>query len=369
MRIAILALCCLLLASPALAGTKTFTASETLVMGEKDSKDGVRRLCLDRARRAILEQAGVYLESTSTVKDLALDKDELRLFSAAFIPFKPARVEFTPKGDTLEVSCSVEADVDPEDVKRQVFDKFINEEVVSLRTKVDMLSDRLNEYNSRESVQKVGYFSKEFRNYLAKEYGYGQPSKPVSVPPAAPAPQEEGEWVVLDESPGPSPSTPRAEQGEWIVLDEADELVRNSREQYDRFAEAIAPLCPQFREQDKDPEFVAWLQYEGLDKAVQQAFAQGDVKRLAHIFNRYVQETGATYPSLIYYRFATAIAPICPQFLEQDVDPIFQNWLVRVGESKAVKRAYFSGDIVEVARIFNRYIIQTGATYPSFLSK
>ncbi|MDK2957819.1 MAG: hypothetical protein PWQ57_3317 [Desulfovibrionales bacterium] len=73
---------------------------------------------------------------------------------------------------------------------------------------------------------------------------------------------------------------------------------QTQRTQYDRFAEAIAPLCPQFKEQDDDPEFVAWLEYDGSSQAVQQAFAQGDVKRLARIFNRYVQETGATYPSL-----------------------------------------------------------------------
>jgi hypothetical protein len=161
MRTAILALAVLLLASPALAGTRAFTASETLVMGEQDSKADMRRLCLARAKRDILERAGVFLESSTTVKNLALDKDELNLFSAAFIPFETVDVSFTPQGDTLAVSCEVKAAVDPEEVKTQVLKARENEAVMKvikkLQTEIDTLRRVFLDFTQHPDIPIIKY--------------------------------------------------------------------------------------------------------------------------------------------------------------------------------------------------------------------
>ena len=73
------------LASPsiALGNVETFKATHTYVLGDDDSKDDARQRCLLEAKRKILEQAGVYIESISQVKNLALTKDTITSYAAA----------------------------------------------------------------------------------------------------------------------------------------------------------------------------------------------------------------------------------------------------------------------------------------------
>ena len=60
---AITLLVVIILPPVAFAEVQTFTATHTYILGDHDSKDDARQRCLLEAKRKILEQAGVYLES------------------------------------------------------------------------------------------------------------------------------------------------------------------------------------------------------------------------------------------------------------------------------------------------------------------
>ena len=59
----IILLAALVLPPVAFAEIQTFTATHTYFLGDHDSKDDARQRCLLEAKRKILEQAGVYIES------------------------------------------------------------------------------------------------------------------------------------------------------------------------------------------------------------------------------------------------------------------------------------------------------------------
>src|SRR5881628_2769207 len=77
----------------AFAEVQTFTATHTYILGDHDSKDDARQRCLLEAKRKVLEQAGVYIESASEVKDFALTKDKITSFAAAVMQVKDTTEE------------------------------------------------------------------------------------------------------------------------------------------------------------------------------------------------------------------------------------------------------------------------------------
>jgi hypothetical protein len=79
------------LPTTAFAENKTFTATHTYILGEHDSKDDARQRCLLEAKRKILEQAGVYIESASEVKNFDLTKDKITSFAAAVMHIKDTK--------------------------------------------------------------------------------------------------------------------------------------------------------------------------------------------------------------------------------------------------------------------------------------
>ena len=73
------------------AEIQTFTATHTYVLGDHDSKDDARQRCLLKTKRKVLEQAGVYIESVSEVKNFDLTKDKITLFAAAVMQIKDTK--------------------------------------------------------------------------------------------------------------------------------------------------------------------------------------------------------------------------------------------------------------------------------------
>lgn len=119
-------------AIPASANTKTIEADYSLVMGDNMSKREARRICLAEAKRKLVEQAGVWLESETTIKNFKLVKDELRLFSAAFI--SPVIVEQSEKvdGSTFRFYTKVRANVSPERIRSQILEATQNKSVMAV---------------------------------------------------------------------------------------------------------------------------------------------------------------------------------------------------------------------------------------------
>jgi hypothetical protein len=78
----VLSFVCLAAPSVASAQVQTFTSTHTYILGDHDSKDDARQRCLLETKRKILEQAGVYIESASEVKNFDLTKDTITSFAA-----------------------------------------------------------------------------------------------------------------------------------------------------------------------------------------------------------------------------------------------------------------------------------------------
>ena len=110
------------LVAPALASTRvqTFTATHTYIMGDYDSKDDARQRCLLEVQRKILEQAGVYIESASEVKDFQLTKDTITSFAAAVMQVQDSKEEVGFQQGHMTLTLKLTAQVNLAAVGKQL---------------------------------------------------------------------------------------------------------------------------------------------------------------------------------------------------------------------------------------------------------
>jgi TPR repeat protein len=116
----IVLLTALILPTVAFAEIKTFTATHTYVLGDHDSKDDARQRCLLETKRKILEQAGVYIESASEVKDLQLTKDKITSFAAAVMQVRDTKEKVGFENGHMTLTLTTTAQVDLEEVRKQL---------------------------------------------------------------------------------------------------------------------------------------------------------------------------------------------------------------------------------------------------------
>ena len=99
---------------------KTVTAENKCVMGENDSRNDVRKMCFLWAKRKVLNQAGVYIESTTIAKNYRLSKDEISSYSAALLQVETITEKWDFVGDNLVFKIKVKADVDTGYLEKQL---------------------------------------------------------------------------------------------------------------------------------------------------------------------------------------------------------------------------------------------------------
>jgi hypothetical protein len=110
----------LILPPVAFAEVQTFTATHTYILGDRDSKEDARQRCLLETKRKILEQAGVYIESASEVKNFDLTKDTITSFAAAVMHVKDSKENFGFENGHMTLMLTIKADVDLEEVHKQL---------------------------------------------------------------------------------------------------------------------------------------------------------------------------------------------------------------------------------------------------------
>ena len=110
----------LILPPVAFAEVQTFTATHTYILGDRDSKEDARQRCLLETKRKILEQAGVYIESASEVKNFDLTKDTITSFAAAVMHVKDSKEDFGFENGHMTLMLTIKADVDLEEVHKQL---------------------------------------------------------------------------------------------------------------------------------------------------------------------------------------------------------------------------------------------------------
>lgn len=116
----IILLVALILPPVAFAEVQTFTATHTYILGDHDSKDDARQRCLLEAKRKVLEQAGVYIESASEVKNFDLTKDKITSFAAAVMQVKDTKEEVSFQQGHMTLTLKLTAQVDLAEVRKQL---------------------------------------------------------------------------------------------------------------------------------------------------------------------------------------------------------------------------------------------------------
>jgi len=139
----IILLATLLLPTLAVAEVQTFTATHTYILGDHDSKDDARQRCLLETKRKILEQAGVYIESASEVKNFDLTKDQITSFAAAVMQVKDTREEVGYQQEHMTMTLKLTAQVDLAEVRKQLaahqVDAGVRDDVAAQRERLKRL--------------------------------------------------------------------------------------------------------------------------------------------------------------------------------------------------------------------------------------
>lgn len=116
----------LFLPTVASAEVKTFTATHTYILGDHDSKDDARQRCLLEAKRKVLEQAGVLIESASEVKDFQLTKDKITSFASAVMQVKDTKEKFGFENEHMTLTLTIKADVNLTEVRKQLASRQVD---------------------------------------------------------------------------------------------------------------------------------------------------------------------------------------------------------------------------------------------------
>ena len=102
------------------AETQTYTATHTYILGDRDSKEDARQRCMLEAKRKVLEQAGVYIESVSEVNNFDLTKDKITSFAAAVMQVKDTKEEVGFRQGHMTLTIKLTAQVDLTEVRKQL---------------------------------------------------------------------------------------------------------------------------------------------------------------------------------------------------------------------------------------------------------
>ena len=157
----IVLLTALILPPVALAEVQTFTATHTYILGDHDSKDDARQRCLLEAKRKILEQAGVYIESASEMKNFDLTKDKITSFAAAVMQVKDTKENFGFENGHMTMTLKLTAQVDLVEVRKQLaarqIDAGVRDDVAAQKERLKRLEARLEAMQQQQSGQSSGH--------------------------------------------------------------------------------------------------------------------------------------------------------------------------------------------------------------------
>lgn len=143
------------------AEIQTFIATHTYILGDHDSKDDARQRCLLETKRKILEQAGVYIESASEVKNFDLTKDKVTSFAAAVMQVKDTKEEVSFQQGHMAMTLKLTAQVDLVEVRKQLVarqvDAGVRDDVAAQKERLKRLEARLEAMQQQQSGQSSGH--------------------------------------------------------------------------------------------------------------------------------------------------------------------------------------------------------------------
>ena len=148
------------------AALKTIEESCEYVMGDNDTKLDAKRLCLIEGKRKILERVGTYIESSTTVLNYNLTKDEIKTYAAGLIKTDIISEQTTFNGQNTVMHMKIRADVDTSLLEAKMIeihkDKDLSakyskvaEEYKNLENQIRELQDKLRKNSDWASVEKA----------------------------------------------------------------------------------------------------------------------------------------------------------------------------------------------------------------------
>jgi tetratricopeptide (TPR) repeat protein len=132
-------------ADSALAEVRTITATGEYRMGDNDTRTDAKRLALLDAKRLALEQAGVYIESITEVKNLDLAKEEIRAYTAGIVEVVELTTRTVMESESTVVRVDVTAKIDTDVVTRQIEALRQNQDVKSKLLAAEFRAHKLQE--------------------------------------------------------------------------------------------------------------------------------------------------------------------------------------------------------------------------------
>ena len=169
----IVLLTALILPTVALTEVQTFTATHTYILGDVDSRNTARQKCLAEAKRKILEQVGVYLESKSelitssqsttsggakspqtTNEERQQITEQINTLTAGVMRTEVVKEEFGEVNGRLQITLTLKSEVDPDDIRKQLAERRVDQKV---RNQVVEQAERLRklEENLRAMMEEM----------------------------------------------------------------------------------------------------------------------------------------------------------------------------------------------------------------------
>ena len=162
---------------PAFAAVTPFTATHTYVLGDDDSRNTARQKCLTEAKRKILEQVGVYLESYSelltssqsatagsakspqtTNEERQQITEQITTLTAGIMKTEVIKEEFGEVNGRLQITLTVKAEVDPDDIQKQLaarrVDQGVRKQVTEQAQRLAQVEEQLR--TMMEEMRSVG---------------------------------------------------------------------------------------------------------------------------------------------------------------------------------------------------------------------
>jgi hypothetical protein len=153
--------CCLLaiawgiIAPSALADVHTITVTGEYRMGPFDTIGDGQRLALVTAKSTALDEAVAYLQTSSILKPLGLNRDELRAYSASLLAIRqyPSSTASDEATKTTTISMPVAVVIDPVALSQQLADLIRRErakiEIMQIRDKIDDYQKQLDKIHDQ----------------------------------------------------------------------------------------------------------------------------------------------------------------------------------------------------------------------------
>jgi outer membrane protein assembly factor BamE (lipoprotein component of BamABCDE complex) len=138
------------------AATKSLTVAHTYLIGDNDSRNDARRLCLLEAKRKLLEEAGTYIEASSEVKNLELTKDQITSYSAAILRFETVQESMDFKNGQNALTLTVKADIDTDEVNKRLAtlasDRALQKQVEEQQKQLRQHEEAIKRLNAKLAV-------------------------------------------------------------------------------------------------------------------------------------------------------------------------------------------------------------------------